>query len=204
MSGLKDLAADAARLGGAGRAILGLVGAPASGKSTLAERLAAEVAGAVVLPMDGFHLDDGILVPRGLRPRKGAPETFDVGGFVNTLRRVRAGETVYAPLFDRSLELARAGAIEIGADATLVIVEGNWLLHEGGGWDVVRALLDACWYLDVPEAELAERLAARWRGFGLPDAEVRSRVQDNDLPNGRLVAAGRDRADCIVTPDVLG
>jgi len=203
MTKLEHLAADAARLGDGGRAILGLVGAPASGKSTVARHLAAEVAGAVVLPMDGFHLDDGILVPRGLRPRKGAPDTFDVGGFVNLLRRVRTGETVYAPLFDRSLELARAGAVEIGADAPLVIVEGNWLLHESGGWDAVPPLLDACWYLDVPEEELAKRLAARWRGFGLSEAEVRAKVQDNDLPNGRLVAAGRDRADRIVTPDVL-
>jgi len=203
MATLGQLAADAARLGGAGRAILGLVGAPASGKSTVAEYLAAEVAGAVVLPMDGFHLDDRILVPRGLRPRKGAPETFDVGGFVHLLRRVRAGETVYAPLFDRSLELARAGAVEIGADAPLVIVEGNWLLHDADGWEAVRPMLDACWYLDVPEEELANRLAARWRGFGLSEAEVRAKVQDNDLPNGRLVAAGRDRADRIVTPDVL-
>ncbi|MSU92271.1 AAA family ATPase [Rhodobacteraceae bacterium 2CG4] len=204
MSGLKDLAADAARLGGVGRAVLGLVGAPASGKSTLAERLAAEVAGAVVLPMDGFHLDDGILVPRGLRPRKGAPETFDVGGFVSLLRRVRAGETVYAPLFDRNLELARAAATEIGADAPLVIVEGNWLLHDAGGWGAVRPLLDACWYLEVPEAELAARLTARWRGFGLTGAEVRRKVQDNDLPNARLVAQGRGRADRIVTPDAPG
>lgn len=200
---LEQLAADAARLGGAGRAILGLVGAPASGKSTLAERLAAEISGSVVLPMDGFHLDDGILVPRGLRPRKGSPETFDVGGFVNTLKRVRAGETVYAPLFDRSLELARAGAIEIGADAALVIVEGNWLLHQGGGWEAVRPLLDACWYVDVPEDELAKRLAARWRGFGLSEAEVRAKVQDNDLPNGKLVARGRARADRVVSPEVL-
>lgn len=203
MSGLKDLAANAARLGGAGRAILGLVGAPASGKSTLAERLAGEIPGAVVLPMDGFHLDDRVLVQRGLRPRKGAPDTFDVGGFINTLRRVRAGEALYAPLFDRSLELARAAAIDIGADAPLVIVEGNWLLHEGGGWQAVRPLLDTCWYLDVPEDELAARLTARWRGFGLSSAEIRAKVQDNDLPNGRLVSDSRDRADRVLTPDVL-
>lgn len=189
--------ADAAR----GRVLVGIVGAPGSGKSTISERLAASVAGAMVLPMDGFHLDDRILEARGDRARKGAPHTFDVGGFVATLDRVRRGDTVYAPLFDRSLELARAGAIEIGPEVRLVLVEGNYLLHDEGGWEEVRPRLDLCWFIDVPEAELERRLRARWQGFGQSPEEIERKVGGNDMPNARLVMGGRGRADRILTPE---
>ena len=47
---------------------------------------------AALLPMDGYHFDDLHLVPAGLRPRKGAPETFDVGGLRHMLMRLRANE----------------------------------------------------------------------------------------------------------------
>lgn len=177
--------------------LVGLAGPPASGKSTLAERWAAR-RGGVVLPMDGFHLDDRILVPRGLRPRKGAPETFDVAGFIATLARIRAAERVFAPLFDRSLELSRAAAVEISPGLPLVVVEGNWLLHDAGGWQAVRPLLDVCIYLDVPEATLRHRLRDRWRGFGLTEQEVEAKVEGNDLPNARLARDSRARADRVL------
>ncbi|MEO0912089.1 MAG: nucleoside/nucleotide kinase family protein [Pseudomonadota bacterium] len=187
-----DIAAEAAALRpAAGRYLLGIAGPPASGKSTLAEALAAEP-GVCLLPMDGFHLDDAVLRAKGWTDQKGAPWTFDVAGFVACLARVRAGETVFAARFDRGLELARAGALEIAAP--LVIVEGNYLLHDAGGWEAVRPLLDACWYLDVPEEVLRARLAARWadRAGG---AEW---IEANDLPNARIVAAGRGRADRVI------
>ena len=44
------------------------------GKSTLAAELAALIGtGAKVVPMDGFHYDDAVLIARGARARKGAP-----------------------------------------------------------------------------------------------------------------------------------
>ena len=61
------------------RPLIGIAGPPASGKSTLAHALA-EQTGGIAVPMDGFHLDNPILEARGLRQRKGAPETFRCGG----------------------------------------------------------------------------------------------------------------------------
>ena len=73
------------------RAILGLVGAPGGGKSTLAAALVAELGDAAVLvPMDGFHLAQTELVRLGTRDRMGAPDTFDAAGYVALLRRLRA------------------------------------------------------------------------------------------------------------------
>ena len=68
------------------RILVALAGPPGSGKSTLAGELESALnqeqpEQAMILPMDGFHYDDLYLVPAGLRPRKGSPQTFDVGGF---------------------------------------------------------------------------------------------------------------------------
>ena len=65
---------------------------------------------AKVVPMDGFHYDDAVLEARGLRARKGAPDTFDVSGFTHLLNRLRVEAEVAIPVFDRQMELSRAGA----------------------------------------------------------------------------------------------
>lgn len=72
-----------------GRRILGISGAPGAGKSTVAEALV-DPGTSVLVGMDGFHLADHLLVERGIRDRKGAPDTFDVDGFVALLGRLRA------------------------------------------------------------------------------------------------------------------
>lgn len=199
---MTGLAEDLIRLtqGAQGRFLLGIAGAPGSGKSTLAARLTTAVPGGALLPMDGFHLDDSILIARGDRDRKGAPHTFDVGGFCALLARVRTGEHVYAPMFDRGLELSRAAALEIGADARVVVVEGNYLLHDDGGWEQVRPLLDACWFLDVPRDELDRRLMRRWADHGKDADAARAWIDGNDMPNVATVERSRRRADRLLTP----
>ena len=70
-------------LSGSERRLLGVLGAPGSGKTTLAEILVAEVnqaAGhevAIEAPMDGFHLQDEQLLELGILPLKGIPASFD-------------------------------------------------------------------------------------------------------------------------------
>ena len=194
LSDLADLLA--ARAASGARVVAALAGPPGSGKSTQAERLAkileARRAGsAVVLPMDGYHYDDLYLVPAGLRPRKGAPDTFDVGGLYHTLQRIRARDEpfVAVPVFDRDLEIARAGARMIGSDVPVIIVEGNYLLLAREPWSSLRPLFDVAVLLDVPPAVLRERLSGRWRRYKLTPEEIAAKLEDNDLPNGRLVMA---------------
>ncbi len=80
--------------------------------------------------MDGFHLDNRILDARGLRPRKGAPETFDAAGFIHMIRRLATEDEVIIPVFDRPRDIAIAGAQVIGATTKIAVVEGNYLLLE--------------------------------------------------------------------------
>ncbi|WP_347311339.1 nucleoside/nucleotide kinase family protein [Defluviimonas sp. SAOS-178_SWC] len=194
LSELANLLATRAAAGA--RVVAALAGAPGSGKSTQAENLAAmldarQAGSAVVLPMDGYHYDDTYLVPAGLRPRKGAPDTFDVGGLFHTLKRIRARDEpfVAVPVFDRDLEIARAGARMIAADVPIVIVEGNYLLLGQEPWSRLRPLFDIAVLLDVPAHILGDRLAGRWRRYKLTPEEIAAKLEDNDLPNGRLVMA---------------
>lgn len=193
-------------MGAGNRVILGIAGAPGSGKSTLAEALAAEIPGAVVVPMDGFHLAQRQLAERGLADRKGAPDTFDAAGFHHLLARLRADPDaeVFAPAFDRSLEEPIAGAVRVGPGAHLVIVEGNYLLVEDGDWGLSRGLFDEVWYLDVAEELRVARLVARHRSFGRTAAEAEAWVASVDGPNAALVSATRPLADAEVFGDASG
>ncbi|MBP7000898.1 nucleoside/nucleotide kinase family protein [Amaricoccus sp.] len=189
---------------GAGRRIVGVAGAPGSGKSTFAEALAAALeargVAAAVLPMDGFHFDDMVLNARGHRPRKGAPHTFDVDGLAALLGRLAAddGREVAVPVFDRAIEIARAGARIIGPEVRLVVVEGNYLLLDDPAWARLRDAFDATVFLDVPEPALETRLQARWTGYALTPDEIVAKLEGNDLPNARLVARSSAPADFVV------
>ncbi len=174
-----------------------MVGAPGSGKSTLADKLAGKLNAraeglAMVLPMDGFHYDDTYLAPAGLQPRKGAPQTFDVGGLFHTLKRLRARDEdcVAVPVFDRKIEIARAGARLIPASVPVIIVEGNYLLLNQVPWSRLAPMFDVTVMIEVPEHALRSRLKGRWERLGLTPPEIAAKLDDNDLPNGRLVRTG--------------
>ena len=177
-----------------GRFIAALAAPPAAGKSTLAAALAARTGGKVV-PMDGFHYDDAVLIARGARDRKGAPDTFDVQGFIHLLRRLRTEDEVAIPLFDRSLEISRAGADIITAQDRILIVEGNYLLFNDEPWPQARVLFDLTIWLNVPEDTLIARLQDRWAGYGKTPEQANAWIAGNDLPNIRRVVAGSAAAD---------
>lgn len=188
------------------RRLLGLTGAPGSGKSTLAEALVAALApDAVLVGMDGFHLAQVELERLGRRERKGAPDTFDAGGYVALLRRLRAADeaVVYAPYFDRALEESIGSAVPVSAQVPLVVTEGNYLLLDDPAWAPVRDLLDECWYVDPGEAERVRWLVERHMRYGRTEAEAYGRVHGSDGRNAELIAASKSRATRVVaSPDL--
>ncbi|GAA0623272.1 nucleoside/nucleotide kinase family protein [Streptomyces crystallinus] len=185
------------------RRVLGITGAPGAGKSTLAERLVERLDGkAVLVPMDGFHLAQAELVRLGRADRKGAPDTFDAAGYTALLARLRApepGAVVYAPAFDRTLEEPVAGSIPVGPAVPLVVTEGNYLLHDQGGWAPVRSLLDEVWFLEIDAEERVRRLVERHVRYGKARPYAERWVRGSDEVNARVVAGGRDRADLVVS-----
>ena len=205
---VKDLGERILRMHTGKRLLVGVAGAPGSGKSTLADALKAEIDRlrpglAAVFPMDGYHYDDAVLSELGRLARKGAPDTFDVGGLAQMLRRLSANEedVVAVPVFDRTIETARAGARLIPQSIGIIIAEGNYLLLKRPPWDRLDGLFDFTVMVDVPTEILRQRLEARWRHFGLSEADVRRKVDTNDLPNGTIVIEESRPADCRIAFD---
>lgn len=192
------------------RIIVGIAGPPASGKSTLAEAVVrklneeAEAVSlspspppqSVLLPMDGYHLDNCILEARGQLARKGAPETFDSSGFCRAVRQLaKAEEESYHPRFDRKMDLAIACSIAIPPDVPVVVVEGNYLLLNSRPWSLLHDLFALTIFVCPSFDALQDRLQQRWIDHGLDGEAAMQRAMSNDLPNARAVIEKSRGAD---------
>lgn len=182
-----------------GRFIAALAGPPGAGKSTLAEAVVQALGpDARVVPMDGFHYDDAILNARGMRSRKGAPETFDVAGYRHLLSRLVSEQEVAIPVFDRTLELSRGSADLVTPAHRILVTEGNYLLLNEVPWTDLQDFFDLTVFIDVPEAELDRRLLERWAYYGKTPQAARAWIDGNDMPNIRRVLHGSRPADVSV------
>lgn len=184
------------------RKLIAVAGPPGSGKSSVSAALCSALrqAGrsAAVVPMDGFHLDNAILMQRGLLDRKGAPPSFDAAGFVHLVRRIAAGEDVIYPVFNRDRDIAIAGAAHLPSDTEFVLFEGNYLLLKDAPWAELRPLWTQAIAIDTPREVLAHRLLQRWLDHGLPEAQAAARRDANDMPNADLVLANSLPADLTI------
>lgn len=204
------------------RLLVGIVGAPASGKSTLSEQLALSLnadqsitSNAIVVPMDGFHLDNTLLDERGQRSVKGSPQTFDVAGFSHLLQRLAKpvesvepaqtqtsessdDDAIYLPVFDRSMDLSRCAARVINPSDRLILVEGNYLLLNRPGWCDLHRLFKLSVFLDVPFEILQDRLVQRWLDHGLDEASASDRANSNDIPNAHVVVSESTQAHFVL------
>lgn len=201
-----DLADDLIRRAGtAQRFIVGVAGAPGSGKTTLADELCKTLLSrgerAVVVPMDGFHFDDIVLNSRGHRSRKGAHYTFDAPGFVHLIRRIKSGEGEIAiPVFDRTIEMSRAAADVIDGTKRFIIVEGLYLLLKREPWSALKSLFDFSVFLDVPRAELERRLTQRILHHGFDADYAKNWIASNDMLNADEVIGNSAVADVTLSP----
>lgn len=187
------------------RSILGIVGAPGAGKSTLAERLVASLGPdtAVLVSMDGFHYANRVLEHLGRRSRKGAIDTFDDGGYSSLMERLHtqtedSEPCIYTPEFRRDLEEPIGSAIPVRYDVPLIVTEGNYLLQPTGHWPRARAVMDDIWYLAPAEAVRHQRLIRRHEHFGKTPEEALEWALGTDEANARLIAESARYADVVV------
>ena len=190
------------RLTSGRRFLLGVAGSPGSGKSTFSACLADALGtgSALVVPMDGFHLGNAIIDGTPLRQRKGAPDTFDVGGYLSLLQRLarRDEEVVYAPDFRRTIDEPVAASLAVPATVPVIITEGNYLLNDDPRWRQVRAQLDEVWFIDTPHDVRLARLIERHMFYGMDRAAAEEWANGPDAANARLIEATRSRASRVI------
>ncbi|MDA7981369.1 MAG: hypothetical protein MPJ79_00380 [Alphaproteobacteria bacterium] len=184
---------------GGGLVVVAVAGAPNSGKSVFARRLADGLGeGVHVVPMDGFHLGNDVLRERGLLERKGAPETFDAAGFAGLVERVRGGERVSYPVFDRDRDVVVEDGGVIDGAARVVLFEGNYLLLRDEPWGSLVKFWDVSVWLDVGLVELERRSVERWLVHGMTRGDAVVRARGVDMVNAALVIENSHPADYTV------
>ena len=187
------------------RVLIGIIGKPGAGKSTLSKFLMAKLPKefVTVVPMDGYHLSNKVLKDLKCADRKGAPDTFDVAGFISLVKRIRTEQTqnIYYPIFDRAIEESIAAQGVVTSVTKVVIIEGNYLLHDDGGWEVCNDLLDESWMVDVDDDKRISRLISRHIAYGKDPEAAKAWAKGTDEVNAKLIERGRNRADFVVAID---
>ena len=186
------------------RIIIGIVGKPGSGKSTLAQKILENLpkGDAALVPMDGYHLSNKVLEELGRRDRKGAPDTFDARGYAELLRSIKnSHEDIYYPIFHREIEESIAAEGVVKVSTKLIITEGNYLLHESGGWQEVRPNLDESWYVEIDDSLRLERLISRHEKYGKSREAATAWAQGSDETNAQIVGQSAAKADYRIQVD---
>jgi type I pantothenate kinase len=202
--------------------IVGITGAVAVGKSTLAAALQTVMRRTTdartreldveVVCTDGFLFDNATLEARGLSQRKGFPESYDAAALRRALASVRTGPADF-PGYSHI-------TYDIDAALTRRIPPPSVLIVEGLGLQEPAAVgLDALLYLDAEEDLLetwfTERFVGFWRAAESDPDSFYARFRNMDeaeiqvfaaqvwrkinLPNLREhIVHARDRADWVV------
>jgi pantothenate kinase len=184
------------------RTIIGIIGKPGGGKSTLSKYLLKGMDPTLVsvVPMDGFHLSNKVLKELGRSDRKGAQDTFDVKGFTALIQRIKmdSAEPIYYPIFDRSIEESIAAQGVVYPSTRVVIVEGNYLMHDRDGWQEISPLLDQSWYAFLDEDVRISRLISRHIAFGKDPESAKAWAKGSDQVNAELIELGVGRCDFLI------
>jgi type I pantothenate kinase len=164
MSPVHALAADlAARRPSTGPLIVGLTGAVAAGKSTLAGELKtilADQAKVEIIATDGFLRPNAELTELGLLEQKGFPPTYDNDRFRTVLMDIRTGPAIFPTYSHTAYDIDPALARTLSSP-DILIVEGLNLQHRAVAPEAADPL-DLLIYLDADEADLESWYVARF------------------------------------------
>jgi type I pantothenate kinase len=132
-----------------GPTIIGIAGAVAVGKTTIATRLAERIAGSgarvCVVSTDAFLLSNADLAARDILMRKGFPESYDMSALVKAIAYVRQGVATTIPVYSHATYDLVPDETEIVEPTDVLMIEGVIALQPA-----VREVLDVAIYVDAP------------------------------------------------------
>lgn len=184
------------------RTMIGIVGKPGAGKSTVVTEIQKQFSteDVAIIPMDGYHLSNEELIRLGRRERKGAPDTFDVEGFISLITRVRneidKNHTFH--IFHREIEASKADEGIVLRNTKVIVIEGNYLFSEEHNWSEVFPLLDQSWFIEIDDEIRMQRLITRHIKYGKTPQEAEDWSRGSDEANAKFIAKTASRAERII------
>ena len=150
--------------------------------------------------MDGFHLSNEELINLGRRDRKGAPDTFDVSGFISLIKKVKQEPQVdhKFPIFHREIEASVNDEGVVPKESKVIVIEGNYLFSEEHNWNGLFPLLDHTWFIEIDDEVRIERLIARHIHYGKTPVEAENWSRGSDEANARFIELTAHRASNII------
>jgi pantothenate kinase len=181
------------------RTLIGIVGKPGAGKSTVVEEIAKrfDPNSVSIIPMDGFHLSNEELISLDRRERKGAPDTFDVEGFTSLIKRVKINKNIdhKFPIFHREIEASIEDEGTVPKESKVIVIEGNYLFSSDHNWEEIYPLLDHTWFIEIDDVVRIERLIARHIRYGKTPEEAEAWSRGSDETNARFIGLTANRAE---------
>jgi hypothetical protein len=196
------------------RVAIGIAGPTGAGKSVVSV-LFKELAEQARLPfafesvtIDAYHYPNGHLLSHfsggaTLKQFKGRFDTYDVPALARDLKAFASGESVSFPAYSRKLHEPVPNSIGITNPATLLIVEGLWLLYDQGGWEQIRPLLDFCYFIDSDTERTRQAVIKRHMTGGRSFEDATRHYEQVDGRNSEITRQTRQRADKVIPPYYL-
>jgi pantothenate kinase len=181
--------------------LVAIAGPPATGKSTLADRLVTDLNAsgieACFCPMDGFHLTNAQLEANGLRDAKGRIDTFDASAFAAAVERLKERTSFWWPIYSRQRHDPIPEGTRISGHETACVIEGNYLLSDTQPWHEAAKAYDLRVFVDAPDAVLHKRLAERHKQSGRAAQEALDKIERTDMPNATAIRDQRQNEDIL-------
>ncbi|MBI4576339.1 MAG: uridine kinase [Planctomycetes bacterium] len=179
-----------------GPRLVAIAGGTASGKTTLAQRLAEALGseGVAVLPQDAYYRPLDQVPGRNFDH----PAAFDLDLLAAHAAALRAGRPVDRPVYDYAVHDRAERTVRLGPAGTIVL-EGLLALHDPR----VRALADLALYVEAPpDLRLARRVARDMTERGRTAESVLRQWTEQVRPmHAAHVEPQRDHAHLLVRGD---
>jgi hypothetical protein len=196
------------------RVAIGIAGPTGAGKSVVS-MLFKELAKQAHLPfafesvtIDAYHYPNSYLLSHfaggtTLKQFKGRFDTYDAAALAQDLKTFASGENVSFPAYSRKLHDPVPNSIVITNPATLLLVEGLWLLYDQSGWEHMRPLLDFCYFIDSDKERTRQAVIKRHMTGGRTLEDASRHYEQVDGWNSDLSLKTQHRADKVIPPYYL-